>query len=215
MRPFIFTSRNGIYIIDLKKTLECLRVACLKVKEVVSQGGSILFVGTKKQAQEVIQQESERCRMHYVTKRWLGGTLTNFGTIRHNIRRLRDLERMAEDGTFDKLTKKEVLQLEKERQKLENILGGIKEMAELPGLVYVVDSKKERIAVAEANKLNIPVVAIVDTNSDPDVTDFPVAGNDDAIKSIKIITQEISNSVLEARHLFEEQSSVVEELESQ
>jgi small subunit ribosomal protein S2 len=204
MKPFIFTSRNGIYVIDLKKTLECLKVACLKVKEAVARGGVVLFVGTKKQAQEVIEQEAKRCGMYYVTQRWLGGTLTNFATIRRNIRRLRDIERMAQDGTFEKLTKKEVLGLERERQKLEMVLGGIKEMGELPGLLYVVDSKKERIAVAEANKLGIPVIAVVDTNSDPDVIDFPVAGNDDAIKSIKIITQEIATAILEARHIFQE-----------
>jgi small subunit ribosomal protein S2 len=204
MKPFIFTSRNGIYVIDLKKTLECLKVACLKAKEAVLNGGQVLFVGTKKQAQEVIEQEAKRCGMFYVTQRWLGGTLTNFATIRRNIRRLRDIERMAQDGTFEKLTKKEVLGLERERGKLELVLGGIKDMGELPGLLYVVDSKKERIAVAEANKLGIPVIAIVDTNSDPDLIDFPVAGNDDAIKSIKIITQEIANAIVEAKHIFVE-----------
>ncbi|OGC76606.1 MAG: 30S ribosomal protein S2 [candidate division Zixibacteria bacterium RBG_16_50_21] len=204
MKPFIFTSRNGIYVIDLKKTLECLKVACLKAKEAVARGGVVLFVGTKKQAQEVIEQEAKRCGMFYVTQRWLGGTLTNFATIRRNIRRLRDIERMAQDGTFEKLTKKEVLGLERERGKLELVLGGIKDMGELPGLLYVVDSKKERIAVAEANKLGIPVIAVVDTNSDPDVIDFPVAGNDDAIKSIKIITQEIATAILEARHILQE-----------
>lgn len=209
MRPYIFTSRNGIYVIDLKKTLECIRVACLKAKQEVSQGRFVLFVGTKKQAQEVVQQEAQRCGMYYVTQRWLGGTLTNFATIRKNIRRLRELERMGEDGTFEKLTKKEVLKLEKERAKLETLLGGIKEMAEMPGLLYVVDSKKERIAVAEAHKLGIPVVAIVDTNSDPDLIDYPVAGNDDAIKSIKVITQQIADAILEAKHIFQETQTEV------
>jgi small subunit ribosomal protein S2 len=198
----------------LKKTLECLKVACLKAKQVVAKGGAVLFVGTKKQAQEVVLQEAQRCGMYYVTERWLGGTLTNFATIRKNIRRLRDIERMAEDGTFEKLTKKEVLGLERERGKLETVLGGIKEMNELPKLLYVVDSKKERIAVAEANKLGIPVVAIVDTNSDPDIIDFPIAGNDDAIKSIKVITQEIANAILEAKHIFQESAAQAEAKES-
>ena len=215
MKPFIFTSRNGIYVIDLKKTQECLKVAGLKAKEVVAKGGTVLFVGTKKQAQEVIQQEAQRCEMYYVTERWLGGTLTNFATIRRNIRRLRDIERMAEDGTFEKLTKKEVLKLEKEREKLQTILGGIKEMNELPKLLYVVDSKKERIAVAEANKLGIPVIAIVDTNSDPDLINFPIAGNDDAIKSIKVITQEIANAILEAKHIFQEATAQAEVKEAE
>lgn len=204
MKPYIFTARNGIYIIDLKKTLECLKVACLKVKEVVTNGSPILFVGTKKQAQEVILHEAQRCGMFYVTHRWLGGTLTNYSTIRQNIKRLRSIERMSQDGTFEKLTKKEALGLSREREKLEKVLGGIKDMTELPGLMYVVDSKKERIAVAEARKLRIPVIAIVDTNSDPDFVDFPVAGNDDAIKSIKIITREIADAVIEAKHLFQE-----------
>ena len=215
MKPFIFTSRNGIYVIDLKKTQECLKVASLKAKEVVAKGGTVLFVGTKKQAQEVIQQEAQKCGMYYVTERWLGGTLTNFTTIRRNIRRLRDIERMAEDGTFEKLTKKEVLKLEKEREKLQTILGGIKDMNELPKLLYVVDSKKERIAVAEANKLGIPVIAIVDTNSDPDLINFPIAGNDDAIKSIKVITQEIANAILEAKHIFQETTPQTEVKEAE
>jgi len=215
MKPFIFTSRNGIYVIDLKKTQECLKVAGLKAKEVVAKGGSVLFVGTKKQAQEVIQQEAQKCGMFYVTERWLGGTLTNFATIRRNIRRLRDIERMAEDGTFEKLTKKEVLKLEKEREKLQTILGGIKDMNELPKLLYVVDSKKERIAVVEANKLGIPVIAIVDTNSDPDLINFPIAGNDDAIKSIKVLTQEISNAILEAKHIFQEATAQTEVKEAE
>lgn len=215
MKPFIFTSRNGIYVIDLKKTQECLKVAGLKAKEVVIKGGAVLFVGTKKQAQEVIQGEAQRCGMFYVTERWLGGTLTNFATIRRNIRRLRDIERMGEDGTFEKLTKKEVLKLGKEREKLQTILGGIKDMNELPRLLYVVDSKKERIAVAEANKLGIPVIAIVDTNSDPDLINFPIAGNDDAIKSIKVITQEIANAILEAKHIFQETTPPAEVKEAE
>ncbi|MCI0530445.1 MAG: 30S ribosomal protein S2 [candidate division Zixibacteria bacterium] len=209
MKPFIFTARNGIYLIDLKKTLECLQVACLKVKEVVSQGGNVLFVGTKKQAQEIIEQEAKKCEMFYVTQRWLGGTLTNFVTIRQNIKRLREIERMSEDGTYQKITKKETLKLDKEKEKLEHVLGGIKDMAILPSLLYVIDSKKERIAIAEARKLDIPVIALVDTNSDPELIDFPIAGNDDAMKSIKVITQEISNAIIEAKHILAESQSEV------
>ncbi len=200
MKPFIFTARNGIYIIDLLKTLGSLEKACQKVREAVEDGKQILFVGTKKQAKEVVKEEALRCGMPMVTERWLGGMMTNFQTIRRNIKRLKDLERMREDGTFDKLTKKEALHLQREIDKLDNILGGIKDMVRLPDAIYVVDAKKERIAVAEANKLNIPVIAIIDTNSDPDVIDYPIAGNDDAVKSIKVLTREISNAVLEAQH---------------
>jgi small subunit ribosomal protein S2 len=200
MKPFIFTSRNGIYIIDLQKTVNSLEKACQKIKELMENGKDILFVGTKKQAKEVIKEEALRCGMPYVTERWLGGMMTNFQTIRRNIKRLKDLERMKENGTFDKLTKKEASGLQREIEKLENILGGIKDVVKLPGAIFVVDSKKERIAVAEANKLKIPVIAIIDTNSDPDVIDYPIAGNDDAVKSIKIITHEIINAVLESQH---------------
>lgn len=204
MKKFIFTARSGIYIIDLQKTLQCIEIACQKVREVVAEGQSLLFVGTKKQAQELIGEEALRCGAFYVTERWLGGMLTNFQTIRLNVKRLKELERMKEDGTFNRLTKKEVLKLEKERSKLEKILGGIKEMSRLPGLVFVVDTKKERIAVAEANKLGIPIVAIIDTNSDPDPIDFPIAANDDAIKSIKVITHQIAEAALETQKLKEE-----------
>ena len=200
MKPFIFTARNGIYIIDLQKTLNSLERACQKVKEIVGSDKQILFVGTKKQAKEVIKEEAIRCSMPYVTERWLGGMMTNFQTIRRNIKRLKDLERMKEDGTFEKLTKKEASGLQRERDKLENVLGGIKDITRLPGAVFVVDSKKEKIAVAEANKLKIPVIAIIDTNSDPDVIDYPIAGNDDAVKSIKVISHEFSSAVLEAQH---------------
>ncbi|MCJ7508615.1 MAG: 30S ribosomal protein S2 [candidate division Zixibacteria bacterium] len=199
MKKFIFTARSGIYIIDLQKTLQCLQTACQKAKEVTSKRLPILFVGTKKQAKQVIREEAGRCEAFYVSERWLGGMLTNYHTIRNSIKRLKDLERMKEDGTFSKLPKKEVLQLEKEITKLNKMLGGIKEMGRLPGLLYVVDSKKEKIAVAEANKLKIPVVAVIDTNSDPDVIDFPIAGNDDSVKSIKVITSEISNCILEEK----------------
>jgi small subunit ribosomal protein S2 len=200
MKPFIFTARNGIYIIDLQKTLNSLEKACQKVKEIVGSDKQVLFVGTKKQAKEVIKEEAIRCNMPFVTERWLGGMMTNFQTIRRNIKRLKDLERMKEDGTFEKLTKKQASGLQREIDKLENILGGIKDIARLPGVVFVVDSKKEKIAVAEANKLKIPVIAIIDTNSDPDVIDYPIAGNDDAVKSIKVISHEFSSAILEAQH---------------
>jgi len=210
MKPFIFTARSGIYIIDLQKTLACLQRACEKVKEVAKSGYPILFVGTKKQAKDVVKEETQRCGMFYVTERWLGGMLTNFHTIRQNIKKLKDLERMQKDGTFEKLTKKEVSKLEKEMEKLESVLGGIKEMNRLPGLLVCVDSKKERIAVAEANKLNIPVIAIIDTNSDPDVIDFPIAGNDDAMKSIKVITHQIANAVLEMTQMGKDKEELKE-----
>jgi len=214
MKKFIFTARSGIYIIDLQKTLQCLEVACQKVKEVVTEGKSLLFVGTKKQAQEVVKEEALRCGAFYVTERWLGGMLTNFQTIKLNIKRLKDLERMREDGTFDKLTKKEVLKLEKERMKLEKVLGGIKEMNRLPGLLFVVDAKKERIAVAEAYKLGIPIVAIIDTNSDPDPITFPIAANDDAIKSIRVITHQIAEAALEAQKSKVEKEEIKEKVEA-
>ena len=197
MKPFIFTARNGIYIIDLRKTLKSLEAACLKVQEVAGEGRPILFVGTKKQAKDVIATEAQRCSQFSVTERWLGGMLTNFTTIRQSVKRLRDLEMMRADGTLDKLTKKEHLKLEKEIGRLEQVLGGIKDMGRLPGLLFVVDTRKERIAVAEAEKLGIPIIAIVDTNSDPDPIDFPIAGNDDAIKSIRLLTGAIASAVVE------------------
>jgi small subunit ribosomal protein S2 len=208
MKKFIFTARNGIYIIDLQRSLDSLEKAAKKIREVVAEGKNALFVGTKKQAKEVIKQEAMRCGGFHVTERWLGGTLTNFHTIKQNIKRLKDLEKMRSDGTFEKLTKKEVLKLEKHMGKLEKMLGGIKEMSSLPGLLYVVDTKKERIAVAEANKLKIPVVALIDTNSDPDPIDFPIAGNDDAIKSIRVITHQMSEAVLEAQKKKSEESKM-------
>jgi small subunit ribosomal protein S2 len=214
MKKFIFTSRSGIYIIDLQKTLQCLQIASQKVKDVVGSGQSLLFVGTKKQAQQVVKEEALRSGAFYVTERWLGGMLTNFQTIRRNVKRLKDLERMKEDGTYDKLTKKEALGLEKERIKLEKVLGGIKEMNRLPGLIYVVDAKKERIAVAEGSKLGIPIAAIIDTNSDPDPISFPIAANDDAIKSIKVITRQIAEAAVEAQKGKEEQKEIKEKVEA-
>jgi small subunit ribosomal protein S2 len=207
MKRFIFTSKNGIYIIDLKKTLLSLDRACRKVKEVIEKNQRVLFVGTKKQAQLVIREEASRCGQFHVTDRWLGGMLTNFQTIKRNIKRLKDIEAMRTDGTFEKLTKKEVAILERELGKLEKTLGGIRDMNMLPGLIFIVDSKKEHIAVAEASKLGIPIIAIIDTNSDPDPIDFPIAGNDDAIKSIRIITREISRVAVDAQTGYGEQMS--------
>ncbi|OGG55918.1 MAG: 30S ribosomal protein S2 [Candidatus Handelsmanbacteria bacterium RIFCSPLOWO2_12_FULL_64_10] len=201
MKKFIFTERHGIYIIDLQKTMRSLEEACKVVREAVENGESVLFVGTKKPCKEIIEQEAERCGMFHVTERWLGGMLTNYQTIRQSIRRLDALDRMSRDGSFEKmkLKKKEVIQLGKERIKLNKALGGIRKMDGLPGLIYVVDTKKEKIAVSEANKLEVPVVAIVDTNCDPDVIDYPVPGNDDAIRSIGLITKQIADTVIEAR----------------
>lgn len=214
MKKFIFTARSGIYIIDLQKTLKCLEIACKKVQEVIASGQGILFVGTKKQAQEVVREQALRCGAFYVSERWLGGMMTNFQTIKLNIKRLRDIERMKEDGTYEKLTKKEGLKLEKERIKLEKVLGGIKEMNRLPGLLYVVDAKKERIAVAEGSKLGIPIIAIIDTNSDPDPITFPIAANDDAIKSIKVITHQIAEAASEAERIKEERKELQEKVET-
>ncbi len=198
MKPFIFTERNGIYIIDLNKTLDAIEVACQKVKEIVSRGQSILFVGTKKQAKAVITEEAQRCGQFYVTERWLGGMLTNFSTIKGSIKKLRDMERMRDEGELEKFTKKERSSFDHDIEKLTKVLGGIKEMHYLPGLVYVVDAKKEKIAVAEAAKLGIPIIGLIDTNADPDPIDFPIAANDDAIKSIRIITKSVVDSAINA-----------------
>jgi small subunit ribosomal protein S2 len=199
MKKYIFIERNGIYIVDLQKTLKCMGEAESGVRDVISKGGTVLFVGTKKQAKDVIAEEADRCGMFYVTERWLGGMLTNFQTIRSNIKRLKNLEGMVADGTMDRLSKKEKSRLEKERTRLERTFRGIKEMKGLPGVVFVVDTKKEKIAVAEANRLNIPVVGIVDTNSDPDVIDYPLPGNDDAIRSIRLFSRMVSDTVLEMK----------------
>lgn len=199
MRRFIFAERNGIYIIDLEKTLKQLRLAQELMRQTVLKGDGILFVCTKKQIKAIIQSEAERCGAFYVTERWLGGTLTNFQTIKRQIRRLKDLEQGQEEGTFEFFTKKERLLLERERVKLERNLSGLKQMGRLPGALFVVDAKKERIAVAEANKLGIPIVAIVDTNADPDLISVPIAGNDDAIRSVSLITGALSDAIAEAR----------------
>lgn len=199
MKPYIFTERNGIYIVDLQQTVKLIDVAYNFVRDLASQGKTILFVGTKKQAQETIRREAERCGMPFVNQRWLGGMLTNFQTIRKRVDRLEELERMAEDGTFARLPKKEVILLEKEAEKLERFLGGIRNMKRVPDALFVADPRKEDIAVAEANKLGIPVIAIVDTNCDPDVVDFVIPGNDDAIRAVKLLTSVISNGVLEGK----------------
>jgi small subunit ribosomal protein S2 len=198
MKPFIFAARNGIYIIDLQKTINALEQAKKKVREVVSGGKSILFVGTKKQAREVIMEQAPRCGGFFVTERWLGGMLTNFATIKNSIKKLKDIERMREDGTYEKFTKKERSGMDNEAGKLTKVLVGIKEMNFLPGLVIVVDAKKEKIAVSEARKLGIPIIAILDTNADPDPIDFPIAANDDAIKSIRLILKDLVDAAIDA-----------------
>ena len=199
MAPYIYTERNGIYIIDLQKTVKKLDEAYNFVRDVAAEGGDILFVGTKKQAQESIRDEATRCGMHYVNARWLGGMLTNFRTIRKRIDRLEQLRTMSEDGTFDLLPKKEVVKLQLEIEKLEKFLGGVKNMQGLPKALFIVDPHKERIAVAEARKLNIPIVAIVDTNCNPDEIDYVIPGNDDAIRAVKLIAGTMANAVLEGK----------------
>ena len=199
MVEFIFTERNGIYIIDLQKTVKKIDEAYFFVRDLVMEGGEILFVGTKKQAQDAIKEEAERCGQYFINARWLGGMLTNFKTIQNRIGRLKQLEKMQEDGTFDVLPKKEVIKLKGEMEKLEKNLGGIKEMKKAPAVMFVVDPRKERIAILEAKKLGIPIVAIVDTNCDPDEVDFVIPGNDDAIRAVKLIAGKIADAVIEAR----------------
>ena len=199
MARFIFTERNGIYIIDLQKTVKKIEEAYDFVREVAETGKPILFVGTKKQAQDSIKEEAERSGMYFVNERWLGGMLTNHKTIKTRIDRLRKLEKMQEDGTFDVLPKKEVIKLMAEKEKLDKYLSGIKDMPELPGALFVVDPRKERIAIKEAQKLGIPVVGIVDTNCDPDELDFPIPGNDDAIRAVKLIAGAMSQAIIEAK----------------
>lgn len=199
MDTYIFTERNGIYIIDLQKTVKKLEEAYFFVRDVAASGENILFVGTKKQAQDAIKEEAERCGQYFVNARWLGGMLTNFKTMRTRINRLNQLQKMQEDGTFDLLPKKEVIKLQLEIAKLEKFLGGVREMKKLPGAIFVVDSRKEKNAIAEARKLGIPIVAIVDTNCDPDEVDYVIPGNDDAIRAIKLISQTMANAVLEGK----------------
>jgi small subunit ribosomal protein S2 len=199
MKEFIFTERNGIYIIDLQKTVRKIEEAYNFVRSLSENNQSILFVGTKKQAQESIETEAKRCEMFYVNHRWLGGMLTNFKTIQGRIARLRQIERMEESGDFELLPKKEVIKLIAERDKLEKNLGGIKDMKKLPAAVYIVDPRKEHIAIAEARTLKIPIIAIIDTNCDPDEVDYPIPGNDDAIRAVKLITAKMADAVLEGR----------------
>ena len=199
MEKYIFTERNGTYIIDLQKTLHGLQESYKFIRDIVAEDGKILFVGTKRQAQETIVEQSERCGMFYVNHRWLGGTLTNYRTIKNSIGRLRELEEMESDGTFDALPKKEVIKLRREKNKLERNLSGIKEMNGLPDIVVIADTHDEMIAVREANKLNIPIVAIVDTNCDPDYIDYPIPGNDDGIRSIKLICSILADAVIDGR----------------
>ena len=199
MAPYIYTERNGIYIIDLQKTVGMVDTAYKAVEDIVADGGTVLFVGTKKQAQDAVKTEAERCGMYYVNERWLGGMLTNFKTIQSRIKRLKEIEAMQEDGTFDVLPKKEVIGLRLEMEKLTKYLGGIKDMPKMPGALFVVDPKKEKIAIAEAKKLGIPVVATVDTNCDPDEVEFPIPANDDAIRAVKLLAGKMADAVLEGR----------------
>jgi len=215
MKPFIFTERNGIHIIDLRKTLDRLRVAQQAVREVVLRGERVLFVCTKKQLRQVVEQQAQRCGAFYVTERWLGGMLTNFQTIRQQIRRLKELERGVEENAFEFYTKKERLMLDRERIKLDKYLAGVKDMGRLPGAIFVVDARRELIAVKEATKLGIPVIAITDTNADPDYIDYPIPGNDDAIRSVTLIATAIADTIAETRReVPEEERRRVEEMEA-
>lgn len=199
MAPYIFTERNGIYIIDLQKTVKKIEQAYAFIRQVSQEGGTVLFVGTKKQAQEAMEEESKRCEMYFVNQRWLGGTLTNFQTIQKRIHRLQELRVMDENGTFEVLPKKEVINLRHEMEKLEKFLGGISNMTKLPDALFVIDPRKEKNAIAEAKRLGIPVVAIVDTNCDPDEIDYVIPGNDDAIRAVKLLASKIADAIIEGR----------------
>ena len=198
MKKYIFAERNGIHIIDLQKTIAAIKDGYDEVRRVVASNKSILFVGTKKQAQQAVQKEAERCGMFYVNNRWLGGMLTNFSTIKKSLQRLKKIEKMEIDGTFENLTKKEVAALQKEKSKLEKNLGGIKDMTEIPDVMFIVDPKKEKLAVAEARRMGIPIIAVVDTNCNPEGIDYPIPGNDDAIRAISLFTSIIANAVIES-----------------
>jgi small subunit ribosomal protein S2 len=216
MKPYIFGQKNGIHLIDLQITLEFFQRALKFTKQIASEGKIILFVGTKRQAQEVIFEESTRCNMFYVNQRWLGGLLTNFVTIQRNIQRLKDLENMGLDGTYEKLPKKEVIKLEREKMKLEKLLSGVKEMSKLPDALFLIDVKKERIAFNEAKRLNIPVIGIIDTNCDPDGIDFLIPGNDDAIRSIRLFASKIAEATIEGQEILrkkEEEARLIKEAE--
>ncbi|GLC87372.1 30S ribosomal protein S2 [Lysinibacillus piscis] len=210
MKKFIFMERNGIYIIDLQKTVKKLEEAYDFMRQVGQDGGKVLFVGTKKQAQEAIKEEAERSGNYFINQRWLGGTLTNFGTIQKRVARMKEIEKMEEEGTFEVLPKKEVIQLKKEHERLIKFLGGIRDMHELPDVMFVVDPRKERIAVAEARKLNIPLVGIVDTNCDPDEIDYVIPANDDAIRAVKLLTAKMADALIESKQ-GEELAPAVEE----
>jgi len=207
MRPYIFMEKNGIHIIDLKKTLFALNVACEEISKITAEGKKVLFVGTKKQAKNIIETEAKRCNQNWVSERWLGGMLTNFTTIRKSIKRLNSIEKQEIDGTFDKITKKERLFLSREKEKLRKVLGGVESLTKLPGALFVVDVKKEDIAVKEARRLNIPVFAIVDTNCDPDLIDYVIPANDDAVKTIEIITRQLADAVIEGELKFKEKKA--------
>ena len=214
MAEYIYTERNGIYIIDLQKSVGKVDEAYKAVSDIAAEGGTILFVGTKKQAQEAVQTEAERCGMYYVNERWLGGMLTNFKTIQSRIKRLKDIEKMAEDGTFDVLPKKEVVNIKKEWDKLEKNLGGIKDMKRIPDAIFVVDPKKEKICVQEAHSLGITLIGIADTNCDPEELDYVIPGNDDAIRAVKLIVSKMADAVIEANQ-GEEAAEAVEEAEAE
>ncbi|MEX2416093.1 MAG: 30S ribosomal protein S2 [Paenibacillaceae bacterium] len=207
MDKFIFTERNGIYIIDLQKTVKKVDEAYNYIKSVAENGGTILFVGTKKQAQDSVAEEAGRCGMYFINQRWLGGTLTNFQTIQKRIDRLHKLEKMSEDGTFELLPKKEVIILNKEKDRLSKFLGGISHMKKLPSALFIIDPRKERIAVAEARKLGIPIVGIVDTNCDPDEIDYVIPGNDDAIRAVKLLTSKMADAIVEGQQQHGEQTT--------
>ena len=215
MKPYIFAPRNGIYIINLDKTMRLFKKAHDYLVEETSKGGYVLFVGTKRQAQTIIKEEASRCGMYYINHRWLGGTLTNFQTIKKGVDRLKSIEAMQEDGSINKFPKKEILLMEKERVKLERNIGGIKNMRSLPAAVFVIDPNKEQIAVKESNKLNIPVIALADTNCSPDGITHIIPGNDDAIRAIKLITAAIADGVLDGRSQFKEKDAVIEEMVEQ
>lgn len=208
MKKFIFGERSGIYIIDLEKTEEYLAKACDFARSIAAKGGKILFVGTKKQAQDVIAAEAVRSEMPYINSRWLGGLLTNFETVCKSLSKLRKIEQMAEDGTLENLKKKEVFKIQKEKDKLVRTLGGIREMSGLPAAIFVVDMKREEIAIKEAGRLGLPILALLDTNGDPDVIDFPIPGNDDALKSIRFITSKIADSIIDGRKEFMEAETI-------
>ena len=215
MAPYIYTERNGIYIIDLQKSVGKVDEAYNAIRDCVADGGKILFVGTKKQAQDSIKNEAERCGMYYVNQRWLGGMLTNFKTIQSRVAQLKKIEAMAEDGTFDVLPKKEVIELKKQQEKLEKNLGGIKEMQEIPDMIFVVDPRKERICIQEAHTLGIPLVGICDTNCDPEELDYVIPGNDDAIRAVKLIVSKMADAVIEGNQGQDAEVAEVEEVEAE